>query len=289
MILILTHSNDELVNMVMPLFVGRTEVFRFNLDRWREYSWNISPQGYEIENRAGEVCSESGVKSVWVHDMKFAPERVDMPLGGNAETWNREAVLKTCRAICELAAERGKLVFAAQALLVAWSPLRQLRAASAWFAIPQTEVLYRCAPAIPKPVLSKSLCSGWAYSPAINKTARIEPDMVNIDDQWYLQQEVEADEQLCVYCIAGKLLAFRCSLKTSNRYSACSLGEADATAVRELVDHAGLEFAVIKLLRKKRKSVFLEWSELPGVLCWKTQVAAKSVLQAIADAVLLKN
>lgn len=40
---------------------------------------------------------------------------------------------------------------------------------------------------------------------------------------------------------------------------------------------------------KKRKSVFLEWSELPGVLCWKTQVAAKSVLQAIADAVLLKN
>jgi hypothetical protein len=65
MILILSNRRDATTDLLMPHLEAHAEVFRFNIDLWRDYSWSISATGYELSDPTGRTCREREVGAVY--------------------------------------------------------------------------------------------------------------------------------------------------------------------------------------------------------------------------------
>lgn len=109
MILLLTNSRDVTTDILMPYLTSRAEVFRFNIDLWRDYTWSIQADGYTLSDPVGRVCREKEVGAVYERKVMFWPPKIDTPAGGSQEAWLREEVFRIWAALKDLAMGSGKL------------------------------------------------------------------------------------------------------------------------------------------------------------------------------------
>ncbi len=139
MILILTHSRDVTTDLLLDRFQG-VEVFRANIDLWRDYRWSLEPEGFWIEDPVGRICLDREVKAVYLRKLLFDPVYLDVPAEGSEEFWCREQVVHLWEGLRDLAQQDGRLALVKPSSLGRWSKIRQMRLAAQFFSVPQWQI-----------------------------------------------------------------------------------------------------------------------------------------------------
>lgn len=298
MILLLTNSNDVTTDILMPYLTARAEVFRFNIDLWREYTWSIGPDGYTLSDPTGRTCCEREVGAVYERKVMFNPPTIDTPAGGSPEAWLRDEVFRIWSGIKDLAFGCGKLALIHPSPTGNWYKMRQMRAAKKYFPVLRWEMLHGVASHLRGDVVAKTN-GGLSLGPGkLFHVTRLRPEQADLHFPWFLQQAGEAAEEVTIAYIAGRCFASsmsRKNMKGEDSRVACADGTADWRpykltpdehyAVCALMRETGLSFARLDFLRIRGKLHFLELNP-NGQFGWIDLRDERGMLTAIADEIM---
>ena len=80
MLLIITCSQDATTDMLLP-FLDGIDVFRFDINKWNEYAWDFSSDGFVVQAPDGKQMRESDLKCVYLRKPMFL-DSIDVPADG---------------------------------------------------------------------------------------------------------------------------------------------------------------------------------------------------------------
>lgn len=298
MILLLTNSNDVTTDILMPYLTARAEVFRFNIDLWREYTWSIGPDCYTLTDPTGRTCCEREVGAVYERKVMFNPPTIDTPAGGSPDAWLRDEVFRIWSGIKDLAFGSGKLALIHPSPTGNWYKMRQMRAAKKYFPVLPWEML--CG----KPTRLKGSCvakTNGGQPLGQNRlfvVKQVEPATLDTTYPWFLQRAGEAEEEVTVAYIAGRCFASSLSraeltdadsrpytFQHGEAWQPCKLTPDEHCAVCGLMRETGLSFARLDFLRIRGKLHFLELNP-NGQFGWIDLRDERGMLTAIADEIM---
>ena len=299
MILLLTNSGDVTTDILMPHLKRGTEIFRFNLDLWKEYTWNIHADGYEITDPLGRVCTEAQVGAVYERKVVHKPIAIDVPAGGSPENWLREEVFEIWSGIKDLAYGSGKLALIHPSPSGVWKKMRQMRLAAKYFPVPAWQMLHKVEPQCGTPLVCKSNTGLSLGNNRFFNVTKINPKRIDLEFPWFLQQAVDAVADVTVAYIGGKLFASEysraemkgmdCRQPTSEgkgEWKPCELSADEAERVRAMMAETGFTFSRLDFLRTADGTLhFLEFN-VNGQYAWIDILNKRGMLTAIADEVM---
>ena len=303
MILVLTHSRDVTTDLLLDRFEG-VDVFRANIDLWRDYRWSIEPGDFWIEDPVGRVCRDSEVSAVYLRKLLFDPVYLDIPADGNQESWCREQVICLWEGLRDLAQQDGRLALVKPSSLGRWSKIRQMRLAAQFFAVPQWQIRHGNLTETNPPWSGKTVCKVMAPVPigagGILMVRRVEPKQLSPDFPWFLQEEVEnAVEDVTVVYVQGKALAFKtmrstftgedCRIPTLTGeaiWEPCALGTEEEASVCRFMEATSLEFGRLDFLRDQCGRLWFLEVNPNGQFAWLDTEGRFGVLDAVAKAIL---
>ncbi|MBR5522607.1 MAG: hypothetical protein IKV82_03995 [Akkermansia sp.] len=298
MILILSNSVDVTTDLMLPHLQERADVFRFNMDLWRDYQWNIHAHGFELQDPVGRVCTEQLTGAVYERKVMFNPPRIDEPAGGSQEAWLRSEVQMIWSSLKDWAFHEGKLAVIHPSPSGTWYKWRQMRHAARYFRVPEWQMLHGTPVTLSAPVV----CKTNGVTPVGNGTVltvnKVDPAAVDVAYPWFLQQmEAEASADVTVAYIAGKLFASEfsrtdmrgvdsrtSSLEHPERWVPCELSADEQCRIVEMMRETGLSFARLDFLRTPKGLVFLEFNP-NGQFAWLDIKNERGLFTCIADEV----
>lgn len=298
MILLLTNSHDITTDILMPYLTARAEVFRFNIDLWRDYTWSIQADGYTLSDPVGRVCRESEVGAVYERKVMFDPPAIDTPAGGCPEAWLREEVFRIWAGLKDLAMGSGKLALIHPSPSGNWYKMRQMRMAAKYFPVLPWEMLHGVTPQPRGAVVAKTnggqpMGDGRIFNVcAVNSTA------VDTSFPWFLQQAGEAEEEVTVAYIEGRCFASAYSRKGMRgmdsrplcttgeiQWHPCELSPDEEQRLVAMMRETGLSFARLDFLRIQCQLHFLEFNP-NGQFAWIDIKDERGMLTCVADAIM---
>lgn len=283
----------------MPYLAARAEVFRFNSDLWREYSWNIHSTGYELRDPSGRCCREEEVGAVYERKVWFEPRFIDVPAGGSQENWLRTEVMEIWSGIKDLAVGAGKMALIHPSPGGVWKKIRQMRVAAKYFPVPDWQMLHMYQPDLGDAVVCKSNGGASVGNFQIFNVRKVAPEMLDTSYPWFLQKAVqEAEEDVTVAWIAGKMFASslrRDAFKgmdsrvvnsvNAQGWQPAELSRDEQSRITELMKETGLSFARLDFLRTPQGLVFLELNP-NGQFVWMDLHDERGMLSSIADEIM---
>lgn len=294
MILLLTNSHDVTTDVLLPHLTPHADVFRFNIDLWRDYRWSITGDGYELADPVGRVCREAEVGAVYERKVMFWP--ADICDGCTPEAWEHTEVFEIWSGIKDLAFGAGKLALIHPSPGGVWKKMRQMRLASRYFPVPEWEMLHGVPTRLGRDVVCKSN-SGKSIAPnVIFKVSRVPGDRLDVSHPWFLQKAVDAVSDVTVVYIAGHLFASELSrdglsgcdcreVCDERRWYPCELAADEASRIRALMAETGFTFSRLDFLRTGRGLVFLEFNQ-NGQYGWVDFYNKRGMFSCIATEVL---
>ncbi len=298
MILLLTNSHDITTDILMPYLTAREAVFRFNIDLWRDYHWRINADGYELSDPTGRSCREDQVGAVYERKVMFDPPTIDVPAFGSQESWLREEVFAIWAGIKDLAMGAGKLALIHPSPTGNWYKMRQMRLARKYFPVLPWEMLHGVAPQLGDSVVCKANTGAPMGSKHCFNVNRVDPKRIDTSFPWFLQVAGEAESEVTVAYIAGRVFASqmkRTGLRHTDSRQAtvtgeatwepCELSEEESRAVCELMGETGLSFARLDFLRTAQGLTFLELNP-NGQFAWMDLQDKRGMLSAIVDEIM---
>lgn len=298
MILLLTNSRDVTTDALMPHLSARAEVFRFNVDLWRNYSWNIHPGGFELQDPTGRICTESCTGAVYERKVMFDPPFVDIPAEGSPESWLREEVRLIWSGLKDLAFHEGKLALIHPSPYGTWYKMRQMRLASAYFPVPDWQMLHRSPVQLASPIVCKTNGAqplGQGRHLTVSKV-----DSARLDTQypWFLQQMVSnAVADVTVAYVAGKLFAGELPCQSgavdsrvrtfngADAWQPCELSRDEQQRIIAMMQETGLSFARLDFMRTTQGLQFLEFNP-NGQFAWIDYHNERGLYTAIVDEIM---
>lgn len=298
MILILSNSRDVTTDIMMPYLTKHAEVFRFNIDLWRDYSWSIGPEGYILSDPTGRICREKEVGAVYERKVMFWPPKIDTPAGGSQEAWLREEVYRIWAGIKDLAMGSGKLAVIHPSPSGNWYKIRQMRLAIKYFPVLPWEMLHGCPTQLQGDVVAKTNGAQHMGNGKLFHVTRLRAEQADSSFPWFLQQAGNAEEEVTVAYIAGRCFASvmsRAGMKGEDSRVACIDGSADwrpyhlkpdeEYAVCSLMRETGLTFSRLDFLRIHGQLHFLELNP-NGQFAWIDIRNERGMLTAVADEIM---
>lgn len=298
MILILSNSNDVTTDILMPYLTERAEVFRFNIDLWRDYTWSIGAEGYTLSDPLGRVCHESEVGAVYERKVMFDPPTIDTPAGGSPEAWLRDEVFRIWAGIKDLAFGSGKLALIHPSPSGNWYKMRQMRLAAKYFSVLPWEMLHGKRPALTETAVAKSNGGLPMGKNRLFLVKAVNPLTLDVEYPWFIQQAGEADEEVTVAYIAGRCYASALSrtelpemdcrnyvFHHPEKWYPCELATDEEQRIVAMMRETGLSFARLDFLRTKEGLSFLELNP-NGQFAWIDIRNERGMLTAIADEIM---
>ena len=292
MLLILTHSEDHTSNELISLLNG-IPLFRFNIDLWRNYLWEVNGNGFRIQDPTGRVCEESGVYALYLRKFFFDPVYVDVPAGGCEEAWRREELLQLFLGIRDLAFASGKLALVKPASAV--SKVRQMRLAKYWFPVPEWKAFHG---GFPRAFKTGTVVKTFAATPLGNGAhllvKEVDAGCLSSEFPWFIQEKTPASHDVTVVYVNGRLFAYELSrdfdgmdsrLATSERDSIwppCEICQHEAVGIRAIMTELNLTFGRFDFLRVNGQLWFLEVNP-NGQWGWLDPRRDNGLYQAVAD------
>ena len=299
MILLLTNSGDVTTDILMPHLTCRAEVFRLNIDLWKEYTWNIHADGYEISDPLGRVCREAQVGAVYERKVMFNPLTIDVPAGGCPDYWLRSEVLEIWSGIKDLAFGTGKLALIHPSPSGVWKKMRQMRLAAKYFPVPAWQMLHKVNPQIGDNLVCKCNSGQNIGKNRVFNVSKVMPTHIDLEFPWFLQQAVDAVSDVTVAYINGRLFASEysregmkgvdCRKPTSEgkgEWKPCELTADEQECIRAMMAETGFTFSRLDFLRGRDGTLhFLEFN-VNGQYAWIDILNKRGMLTAIADEVM---
>ncbi len=298
MILILSNRRDATTDLLMPLLEAHAEVFRFNVDLWRDYSWSISATGYELRDPTGRTCRECEVGAVYDRKVMFDPPRIDVPAEGCPEAWLRNEVLLIWSGIKDLAVHSGKCALVHPSPHGTWYKMRQMRLSAEYFPVPAWQMLHRA----PVQLAGEVVCKTNGVEPMGNgqilMVNKVDPARLDTAYPWFLQQCLScATHDVTVVYVNGKLFAYEmprggstdCRIDTFNNadtWTPCELTPEQSDSICRMMRRTGLSFSRMDFLRDADGTLhFLEFN-VNGQYAWLDLHNERGLLTAIAHEIL---
>lgn len=298
MILLLTNSHDVTTDILMPYLTERAEVFRFNIDLWREYTWSIGPDGYTLTDPTGRTCREREVGAVYERKVMFDPPTIDTPAGGSPEAWLREEVFRIWAGIKDLAYGSGKLALIHPSPSGNWYKMRQMRAAKKYFPVLSWEMLRGVPTRLKGTCVAKTNGGQSLGQNRLFVVKQVDPATLDTSYPWFLQRAGEAKEEVTVAYIAGRTFASSLSraelteadcrpytFQHGEAWQPCELTPDEHCAVCALMRETGLSFARLDFLRIRGKLHFLELNP-NGQFGWLDLRNERGMLTAVVDEIM---
>lgn len=298
MILILTNRRDVTTDLLMPHLTSHAEVFRFNMDLWRDYSWSIDAKGYELRDPTGRCCRESEVGAVYDRKCMFDPVRIDVPAGGCAESWLRNEVMLIWSGIKDLAVHSGKCALIHPSPLGNWYKMRQMRLAANYFPVPAWQMLHGA----PVQLAGEVVCKTNGVEPMgqgqLLTVGKVNPAQVDTAYPWFLQQCLtHATHDVTVVYVNGKLFASElprsncmdsriAAFNNKSQWQPCELPPEQSDAICRMMRETGLSFSRLDFLRDASGTLhFLEFNP-NGQFAWMDLQNERGLLTAVAQEIL---
>ncbi len=298
MILLLTNSRDVTTDILLPYLTPRAEVFRFNIDLWRDYHWRIGTDGYELSDPTGRTCREEQVGAVYERKVMFDPPDIDVPAKGSEDSWLRAEVLAIWSGIKDLAMGAGKLALIHPSATGSWYKMRQMRLARKYFPVLPWEMIHGVPPQLGPSVVCKANTGAPMGSGFCFNVNRVDPQRIDTNFPWFLQVAGEAEYEVTVAYIAGRVFASRMrrsGLKSNDsrqatvngeaQWEPCELAADENERVCALMRETGLSFSRLDFLRTDKGLTFLELNP-NGQFAWMDIKNERGMLTVIVDEIM---
>jgi hypothetical protein len=203
-----TNSYDGWADLLVNR-LGGDRVFRFNLDLWRDYDVSIDPDGFRVANRAGRTVTAAQVaKFLWRRPRtgrQLFPEK-DFP---REQLYEDEEFAYAMREVWNRMYYAGKAVLIDPCSDQLSGKLIQARIAQRYFSVPAWKMVSGGkGPSGTSAVAVKSLTSQRVEARTTLYTSRVTEDELAPSSPWFIQECIEADRDVTVVFIRGRLFAF---------------------------------------------------------------------------------
>ena len=294
MLLILTCSEDATTDMLVPYLNG-VPVFRFNIDRYADYSWDFSGKRFCITHMDGQIITSETLRAFYLRKPIFF-ERIDIPKGGSLVNWAREEVTEVLRDLYYNMEARGKCVLVHPGK-GKWRKPRQMALAETIFKVPEWHV-YHGALSLPRDGrrwVVKCLTQTLVGEDKTLFVREVDPAKLDPQYPWFVQEKVEADEDVTVVYVQGRMFAF--SLKRTSfdgpdyRFAGAvnrlpwrktDLSADEERDVESFMRTTGFDFGRFDFLRKDGVLWFLEMNP-NGQWAWLDEGNQYGLFSAIAE------
>jgi hypothetical protein len=291
MLLVLTNSHDATTSVVCRLLAD-IPVFRFNLDLWRDYRFEAGPGGFTIVDPSGRGCASASVHAVYVRKPVFWDKAADAE-----EQWSRDTVEQIFKEIAEWAEAEGKLTLVHSGK-GRWGKMRQMRVAQRFFPVPDWRVTSGMTPfGIGEPAVVKTLPQAVVGEDRVLFVREAPLAQLSPVYPWFVQVKQEAEEDVTVVWVKGKLFAFALSrdsfcgddcrvadMTDKAPWRKVDLAPDEASVIAAFMAETGLSFGRLDFLRCRGRLVFLELNP-NGQFAWLDLRDEHGLLSAVANAV----
>lgn len=273
---IYTNSLDLTTDLVISR-LGSEQVFRFNIDLWRDYAIKIDASGIFIQNPAGRSIHQCDIaKFYWRRPHTTArlyPQR-EIP---KEISYIEEEISYALRDTLNLLWADGKVVLTEPMADSRIGKLVQLSLARKYFVVPAYRFVLGSADFLSEtaaPVIVKSLSSERVNREKTLFTTQVDQRDLDPQTPWFIQDYVPASHDITVVYIRGDLFAFELDRAqfigqtidwrevapeiAVDRWLPHQLTPQLQSAIQRFMDDLGLHFGRLDLLLTEDGYVFLE-------------------------------
>lgn len=297
MIFISTCSQDSTTDMVTGC-LDKSNVFRFNIDKPEDYSWDFNPEGFQMANKAtGMEVSDKTLTSFYLRKPMYY-DLIDIPKFGCLENWKREEMDELFSDFYRECQSRGLT-----ALVISqnnkYGKLRQMLAAKQYFKVAPWHLFHGALPRkleegrwVVKSLTATSLGYGKAFF-----VKEITPRKLDLAYPWFVQERIDGEEEVTVVYVDGKMYAASAKRESfdgddsrkalfSNPVSwpKCALSAEEENAIRAFMTETGYKFGRFDFIRKNGELWFLELNP-NGQWAWLDLKKENGLVKMVADAI----
>ena len=291
MLLILTNSldgtTDELVRRI-----GSENVFRFNLDLWRDYEIEIRPGSFFLADPTGRRVEDHEVAVCYVRKPTF-DDPLAIPAGGCQEAWLRAQMSYVNQELYNLCRSHGKVRLVEKGAQQRFGKFLQMNAATRYFTVPGWR--FTKSPRPPRfeqPTIAKALTADFVDAYRFFYTTKVESGSLDPQFPWLLQDEISAEYDLTVVYVAGQCFAFTLARdfegvdwrkhinKTELPWTKFHLSDDLEDRIHRYMMEAGLDFGRLDFLLREGKEYFLEVNP-NGQWAWLDMDGSEGIYDAV--------
>ncbi len=282
MLLIITNQQDVTTDMLMPFFED-LGVLRFDIDRWPQYKWQVTADSFRLEGPDGRVVTDRDLHAVYLRKAMF-------PEGPGKDEQTR-----WCSGEVERLFEDLYHRFNEQNLLALihpghgrWYKVRQMKLAEKWFEVPRWSMSRGVTPGdgADRQWVVKTHTQDVVADQKNLFVRKVDPQSLEPAYPWFLQETVEADEDVTVVYIEGQVFAYALDrsaftgvdyrpvgIYVDLPWTPTTLTTQEKDGMRCFMEATGYSFGRFDFLRKDKTLFFLEmnpngqwaWLEKPEV------------------------
>lgn len=294
MLLIFTNSLDGTADEIVRR-IGSNQVFRFNLDLWRDYTFHVDGGGFFITDPTGRTCSSSNVRAAYVRKPSF-DDPLNIPEGGCPEAWLRAQIGYFVQEMYNWCNNCGLVRLVEKGAQSRFGKFTQMWAASRHFSVPTWKFI-RGVPihSDDHGFIVKPLTADFIGDYKIMFTTRVKPSELDPAYPWLLQEEILASHDVTVVYVAGKCFGFGLDRSTFsgvdwrkhiNReeltWTPWTLGAANEKRICRFMEEANLDFGRLDFLACDDKLQFLEVNP-NGQWAWLDPDGAYGIFDAVIN------
>jgi hypothetical protein len=210
MLLILTNSIDGTTDEIVRR-IGSDRVFRFNVDLWMDYEFEITPNGFWISDPLGWIVRSDDIKATYVRKPTF-DDPIVVPEGGSIEAWTRQQISYFVQELYNICSSLGTVRLVEKGAQQRFGKFSQMLLASRFFAVPDWRFAKSAAPLmLKKPSIAKALVADFVQDYRFLYTTPVDSESLDTSYPWFVQDLVNADADLTVVYVDGELFAFTVS------------------------------------------------------------------------------
>jgi hypothetical protein len=297
MLLVLTHSQDVTTDAVLN-FLPDLEVFRFNIDLWRDYDWQVNQNTFILRDPIGRECSDAITHAVYLRKLLFQPVLIDVPAGGSEEAWTRGEVEALWLGLRDLAMETQRLALVHPSPYGRWNKIRQMRVASQFFRVPEWSAYHSNTCPLEGSVVVKSFGQSNIGKGGILAVREVNPGQLSPDYPWFVQKSLsKSTHDVTIACVGEKIFAYQLSRDSfegedcrfpsvlqSLPWQRFELTREEEKKVRDFMEATGFTFGRLDFLRDDQGLWFLEINP-NGQFAWLDAECKDGLIEAVADAI----
>lgn len=296
MLLIPTCSQDITTDMLIP-YLESIEVFRFNIDQWHDYQWEFCSDHFRIIDKEGKECNSHNLRCIYQRKPVFL-EVIDIPQSGCLENWCREEVNDLFMSLYHQFHAKGKaaLVHPGNS---PWRKYQQMMLAGKFWSVPPFSLLKGLYPTTDAQYVMKTLTQTAIAQDKLCAVKKVQLDELSPDYPWFLQECVDAVEDVTVLYVNGKKFALALDRSTFEgedyRHHQVSqemhwydpkLEEEDLDKIDQFMQATGYSFGRFDFLRDKQGQLhFLELNP-NGMWAWMDLDYKLGIFEAVAEELL---